>query len=139
MLLPLPLSDRNLILTGYTGPNQPRIGQQIATSLKMPYIDFELQIAERASMSVEEIRNVYGEARLKNIETDLIEEACLRRHTVLRISARTLLNADTLTRISDTGPVICLVTTLDAMLQRLHMAMGARYYNPEERAFELGK
>jgi shikimate kinase len=138
MVLPLPLSDRNLILTGYTGPNQPRIGQQIAAKMKLPYVNLETQVAERIGMSVDEIRQYYGETRLKSIEAEIVNEACLRRASVIRISARTLLVGDTLARISETGPVICLVTTLDAMLQRLHMSMGARYYNPEERAIELG-
>jgi shikimate kinase len=138
MVLPLPLSDRNLILTGYTGPNQPRIGQQIATKMKMPYVNTDTLIAERIGMSVDEIRVYFGETRLKSIEAEIVDEACLRRASVVRVSARTLLVGDTLTRLRETGPVICLVTTLDAMLQRLHLSMGARYYNPEERALELG-
>jgi shikimate kinase len=138
MVLPLPLSDRNLILTGYTGPNQPRIGQQIAARMKMPYVNIETLVTERFGMSVDEIRQYFGETRLKSVEAEIVDEACLRRSSVIRISARTLMVGDTLARISQTGPVICLVTTLDAMLQRLHMSMGARYYNPEERALELG-
>jgi shikimate kinase len=138
MVLPLPLSDRNLVLTGYTGPNQPRIGRQIAERMRLPYVSVETQIAERIGMSVDEIRQYFGETRLKSIESEIVNEASLRRSSVIHISARTLLVGDTLARLSTTGPVICLVTTLDAMLQRLHMAMGARYYNPEERALELG-
>jgi shikimate kinase len=138
MVIPLPLTDRNLILTGYIGPNQPRIGQQLAERLRLPYINIETQIADRIGQSVDEIRMYYGETRLKSIEAEFIDEACLRRRSLIRVSARTLLNGDTLARISETGPVICIVTTLDAMLHRLHMAMGARFYNPEERALELG-
>lgn len=138
MVFALSLSDRNLILTGYTGPSQPRLGKQIADALRLPYVNLETQISDRVGMSVDDVRHYYGETRLKSIEAELLQEAYLRRSTVLRISARTLLNGDALSRISETGPVICLVTTLDAMLQRLHMAMGAGYYNPEERALALG-
>lgn len=139
MVIPLPLSERNLILTGYTGPNQPLIGKQIAEQLRMPLINIETVISERIGMSVDEIRANYGETRLKSIETEIIEETTLRRRSVIRIGARALLNSDALPRLRSTGPVICLVTTLDAMLQRLHMAMGARYYNPSERSKELGE
>jgi len=31
------------------------------------------------------------------------------------------------------------VIGLDAMLQRLHLHLGARYHNPEERALALGQ
>lgn len=138
MVTALALSDRNLILTGYTGPNQPRLGRQLADHLHIPYVNIEAQIAERTGQSVAEIRIYFGETRLKSIETEIMEEACLRRRSLIHVSARTLLNSDTLTRISATGPVICLVTTLDAMLQRLHMTMGAQYYIPDERLLALG-
>jgi shikimate kinase len=138
MVFALSLSDRNLVLTGYTGPNQPRLGRQIAERLRMPYINQEALIAERTGMSIDEIRVYFGETRLKSIEAEIMDETCLRRNTVLHISARTLLNGDALSRIGSTGPIICLVTTLDAMLQRLHMTMGAQYYNPEERSLALG-
>lgn len=138
MVVGLPFSDRNLILTGYTGPNQPRLGVQIAERLRMPYVNLDTQLSERMGMSVDEIRQSFGESRLKSIEMDMVDEACLRRSTLIRISSRTLLTGTSLARLSETGPIVCLVTTLDAMLQRLHMAMGARYYNPEERAVELG-
>jgi shikimate kinase len=138
MAFPLLLSDRNLILTGYTGSNQPRLGRQIAERLRMPLVNLEAQIAERYGMSVDDIRTAYGETRLKSIEAGLIDEACLRRNTLIAVNARTLLNGDALLRLSEIGHVICLVTTLDAMLHRLHLAMGARFYNPDERAIELG-
>ncbi len=139
MLNALPLTDRNLILTGYTGPNPPRVGQLIAERLRLPFVNIDLQITERAGMSQDEVRQFYGESRLKAIESDLIEEARLRRQTVIRVGARTLLRGDHLARLADTGPVICLVTTLDAVLRRLHIAMGGRYADPNERAREIGE
>lgn len=133
----LPLSERNLILTGYTGPNQPLIARSIGERLKMPLVNVEGQIAERVGMSLEEIRTYYGETRLKSIEQEILSETVLRRHTVIRISSAMLIHGDALAQVRETGPVFCLVTTLDAMLQRLHISMGARYYNPQERAAEL--
>jgi hypothetical protein len=37
-----------------------------------------------------------------------------------------------------TGPIICIVATIDAVLQRLHLALGARFHNPHERELALG-
>lgn len=139
MLTSLPLSEQNLILTGYIGPGQPLLSRQIAARLGLAVVNIENQIAERAGMAADELRAYYGEARLKAFETEIVAEAVLRRSTLIRLSARTLLTNHTLEKLSVTGPVICLVTTLDAMLHRLHLAMGARYYNPEERAIELGE
>lgn len=137
MAIPLPLSERNLILTGYTGPNQPVISRLVGEKLKMPVVNVEALIAERVGMTIEEIRASYGETRLKSIQAEILDETTLRRHTVIRVGASNLLYGTALERLRSTGPVVCLVTTLDAMLQRLHIAIGARYYNPDERAAEL--
>lgn len=139
MTLYLPFSERNLILTGYTGPDMLALGRQAAERLRLRYVNIELQIAERAGLPVDELRTYYGETRLKTIEAEIVQEAILRRSTVIRISGRTLLNGSNLERLAETGPVICLYITLDAMLHRLHQSMGARYHNPHERALALGE
>ncbi|MBC7812112.1 MAG: hypothetical protein H7175_13240 [Burkholderiales bacterium] len=134
----LPASDRNLILTGYTGPNQPAIGRQVAEVLGLPFVNVEGQIEDRAGNSIEEIKTLYGESRLKTLESDVVHEAVLYRGAVIRISGQTLLHGDHLERLRATGPIICLVAAVDAVLQRLHLALGARYHNPDERALALG-
>lgn len=134
----LPLSERNLILTGYIGPNQPLLGRQIAERIRLRFVNFEAIIAERMQLPVEEIRTYYGETRLKSIEAEMIQETALRRSTVIRVGGRTLANGENLERLRETGPVICLTINLDAMLQRLHISMGARFHSPDERALALG-
>jgi shikimate kinase len=130
--------DRNLILTGYTGPNQPALAGRVADRLRMPFVNVDAQIEARAGLPIDDIREVYGEQRLKMLEGEAIDEATLRRSAVMQVNGRTLLNADNLPRLQETGPVICLVAALDAVLRRLHMTMGARYHNPQERAQALG-
>jgi shikimate kinase len=134
----LPSADRNLILTGYTGPNQPTISNRVAERLKMPFVNVDAQIETRAGLPIDDIREVFGEQRLKMLEGEAIDEATLRRSAVLQVNGRTLLNADYLPRLQSTGHVICLVAALDAVLRRLHVAMGARYHSPDERAQALG-
>lgn len=138
MIATTPHSDRNLILTGYTGPNQLMIARRIAEKLAMPFVNFEARLEERADLPIEDIRTRYGEARLKTLESEVILEMLLYRGAVILISGQTLKNADYYQRLSDTGQVICLVATLDAVLQRLHLALGSRFHNPRERAIALG-
>lgn len=135
----LPFSYRNLILTGYIGPNQLALSRQIASHLRMPFVNVETEIADRVGLPVDQIRDYYGETRLKSIEAEIVSEAMLRRGSVIYISGRTLVHADHLARLQSTGPVICLVIGLDAMLHRLHINMGARYHDPRERALALGE
>lgn len=139
MFSDLRLSDRNLILTGYTGPNQPRIGQSVADKLNMPFVDFGLRVADRTGYLPDEIRNVFGEQRLKTVINESMDEIVLHRHYVIRLDGSTLMYGDHFQELQRTGPVICLVARLDAILQRLHLSLGARYHDPAQRAMALGE
>ncbi|MEO8612539.1 MAG: shikimate kinase [Chloroflexota bacterium] len=134
----LSFADRNLILTGYTGPNQPPIGQQIAERLKMRYVNVELHIEMREGMASEAVRTRYGDARLKTVESEVMQDVLLNRSSVIRVSGQTLLRSDYAKRLGETGPIICLVASLGAVLQRLHLSLGRNYHNPHERALAIG-
>ncbi len=134
----IPVADRNLILTGYTGPGQPAIGREIAALLHKPFVNINMQIEERHGLTSEEIRNRFGASRLKTLETEVVQEALLHRNAVIRVDGQTLLHGKHFERFQETGPVICLTASLDSVLQSLHLTLGARYHNPEERALALG-
>jgi shikimate kinase len=130
--------DSNLILTGYIGPEQLQIARRTAERLRMPFVDFESRLEDHAEMPGEEVRALFGEARLKTLEDELIAEMVLHRGTVIHIGGQALLRGDHFERLRTTGPIICIVATLDAVLQRLHLSLGARYHNPQEREVALG-
>ncbi|NDJ59888.1 MAG: hypothetical protein GYB67_02115 [Chloroflexi bacterium] len=138
MLGPNSPIDRNLILTGYVGPDQFAIARRVAATLRLPLVPFEQRLEDHAGMPLEDIRVRYGEARIKLLETELLNEILLYRGAVLHIGGQTLMRSNHLERLAATGPVICVVATLDAVLQRLHLALGARYHDPNERALALG-
>ncbi|PJF41180.1 MAG: hypothetical protein D6737_09470 [Chloroflexi bacterium] len=135
----LPIHQTNLILTGFTGRNQPVIGQRVAQQVGVPFVNLEVRLEEIAEMSMENIRTRFGEQRLKMIESEVINEAVLRRGTVIRVNGQMLAHSDHLERLAQTGPVVCLIATLDAVLQRLHLAAGARFHDPNERARLVGQ
>ncbi len=128
--------DQNLILTGYIGPGQLAIARQVADRLRMPFVDLELLLEDRAGLPGEELRLRFGEARLKTLESDLVTEIALYRASVIHISGKIL--ATHYARLSAIGPVICMVARLDSVLRRLHLALGARYHDPHEREIALG-
>ncbi|MDX2163556.1 MAG: shikimate kinase [bacterium] len=130
--------DQNLVLTGYIGPEQLSIARRCAERLRMPFLDFATRFEDRTATTADALRAQYGDARLRSIESDLMDEIALARGSVIHISGQVLLGADHYALMRATGPVICLVATLDAVLQRLHLALGARYHDPKERGLALG-
>lgn len=139
MSILLPFSERNLILTGYIGPDLSRLARELAAHLRMGYVSIDATIAEHAGMFINDIRTHFGENRLKSLEADVVSEALLRRQSVIYATGRTLANSDYLARFLEVGEVFCLTINLDAMLHRLHVTMGVSYHNPDERAMALAE
>ena len=135
----LPTPDRNLILTGYNGSNIPALGQRVAERLRLPFVNAEAQVEARTGMPSESFRNRYGEARLKTLQAEVMQYTLLQRSSVIYVTGHALMIGDYGQRMQQTGPIICLVATLDAVLQRLHLTLGARYHNPGERALVVGQ
>ena len=130
--------DRNLILTGYTGAQQLTVGQQIAERLHLRYVNVDSLLESRAGLDLDEIRLRYGETRLKMLEMEAMQEVQLYRGALIRMSGQTLLRTEYTKRLQGTGLIVCMVVTLDAVLRRLHLSMGGRYHNPQERALAIG-
>ncbi len=135
----LPYADRNLILTGYTGPMPLSIGQAVAEKLRLRYVNADAQIEARGGMDVEAMRTRLGDTRLKMIETEVMQEVMLYRGAVIKVSGQTLLRGEYIKRLQQTGYVICLVVTLDAALRKLHLSMGGQYHNPSDRSLAVGR
>jgi shikimate kinase len=135
----LPYVDRNLILTEYGGADQARIGQRVADQLRLRFVNVDLQLEARLDMPIDRFRGRFGEARLKTLEAELMSEVLLYRSALLLINGETLLRGDYARQLGSTGPIICLTVSLGAALRRLHMAMGARYHDPGERALAIGQ
>lgn len=130
--------DQNLIVTGYSGPEQLQIVRAAAERLRLPFVDFATRLEAIAEMPSDELRALFGETRLKTLEAEVVSEMLLYRGAVIHISGQTLMASNHYDRLRATGPIICLVARLDAVLQRLHLALGARYHDPRERELALG-
>lgn len=131
--------DLNLIVTGYLEPNRPRISQQLALRLGLTMIDVEREIEDRLGDTIEHMRQLYGERRLKAIETQIMDEIVLHRRALIRVSGSTLLNSGHLADLQRNGVIVCLVASLDSILRRIHLTLGARYHDPKERSRAIGE
>jgi shikimate kinase len=136
--MPVQLPDPNLILTGYTGYSQANIDLQVAERLKLRYVNVDQLVETRGGMDMETMRVRFGETRLKIIEQDVMQDMLLYRTSLIRVSGQTLLRADNGPRLLETGYAVCVVMALNAVLRRLHLAMGGRYHDPNERALAVG-
>jgi shikimate kinase len=125
---------QNLTLTGAMGVGKTSIGRRVAQQLGAEFHDLENEILMREGQSADEIRELFGEARLKALEAEMIRELSLRRHAVIAVGGAAMLPEINRSRLAETGPVLCLTCALNEILRRLHVARGAWFHNPANRS-----
>ena len=130
---------QNLILTGYMGTGKTNVGRLIARQLGVMFIDLETEIQLREGSTVDEIRALFGESRLRTLEFEICREISLRRGAVLSVNGSTLLDETNRNRLLSSGPVLVLTCTLNEILRRLHAAQGAHFHDPKVRATALNQ
>lgn len=125
---------RNLILAGEMGIGKNEVAQRVAEYFDAPLRDLEAELEEDAGMPLQEVRALYGEARVTNMETESCRELALQRGAVIAVHASTVLNEANRRRLEESGVVLVLTTALNEVLRRLHSAKGDRFYDQYERA-----
>jgi len=134
-----PAPYRNLILAGTMGVGKRDVAAQIAARFNAPLRDLDAEITTREGMSPEQLRVLFGEARLRSVESELCRELALQRGAVVSVSASTLLVEANRRRLQESGVVLVLVTALNEVLRRLHVDLGDRFHDPRERALALAR
>lgn len=130
---------QNLILTGSMGVGKTTIGRMVAQQLDTEFIDLENIILEREGQSADDIRETFGEARLKALEADAIRDLTLRRNAVITISGPAVMDEVNRARLTDSGVVLCLTCALNEILRRIYVARGAWFHNPANRGVMLSR
>jgi shikimate kinase len=129
----------NLILTGAMGVGKSAVGRAVAQRLKADFFDLENEILTREGQSADDIRTLFGEARLKALETTTIRDLTLRRHAVIVVSGTAMLEEVNRARLADSGVILCLTCALDEILHRIYAARGAWFHNPSNRGVMLSR
>lgn len=129
----------NLILTGPKSVGKTTIGRIVGSRLGVEVADLEAEILAREGQSADEIRELFGEARLKALESSAIGALVLRRQSILIIPGAAMLDESNRSRLAASGAILCLTCPLNEQLRRLHVARGAWFHNPYNRATMLSR
>jgi shikimate kinase len=74
---------RNVALIGFMGAGKSSVGGAVSRRTGLPLIDFDARIEERAGMSIARIFGRFGEARFRDLETELLREVAAMRGRLL--------------------------------------------------------
>ncbi len=125
---------RNLILSGYDATSRYALIRRIADAVGAPCLDLETEVQLRERLSLDELRQTYGEAHLRNVLRRLCDEFALQRGAVIAMPAAPLLEEDIRQRLLESSWLLVLHCQLNEMLRRLHVQHGARFHDPRVRS-----
>ncbi len=125
---------RNLILAGEMGIGKSEVARRVADYFEAPLRDIEAELEADAGMPLQEVRALYGEARVTNMETEMCRELALQRSAVIAVHASTILNEANRRRLAEAGVILVLTTALNEVLRRLYASKRDRFHDVNERA-----
>src|SRR5690606_21716287 len=78
-----PENDQNIVVTGFMGTGKTTVGRRLADLLRRPFIDTDVEIAQRAGKSIPQIFAEDGEFVFRAMERELCAELAQRRGLVI--------------------------------------------------------
>jgi shikimate kinase len=109
---------RNIYFVGPMGSGKTAVGRRLARELGMQFFDADQEIERRTGVDIPFIFDKEGEGGFRSREKAAIEELTQLEGIVLATGGGAVLDADNRARLSATGTVVFLDTTIDEQLER---------------------
>ena len=109
----------HVVLTGFMASGKTAVGRRLARRLGFDFVDTDQAIEESTGASVSEIFAREGEPGFRRLERETIERLALERPTVIATGGGTFVDAENRATLHRLGPVVCLVTSPDVVLERV--------------------
>ena len=113
------MTTPNIILTGFMGSGKTAVGQAVADRLGRWVVDMDAVIERRAGKPVSAIFAQNGEPAFRQMEAALCRELARERNLVIATGGGALVSDDNRAALGETGLLICLHASVDAILARL--------------------
>lgn len=113
------MGGRNVILVGPMGSGKSAVGKQLARTLRMPFVDADLELEQRTGVDIPLIFEKEGEAGFRARERELIAELVARDGIVLSTGGGAILLEENRRALRDGGIVVYLDTSVAQQVARV--------------------
>ncbi|MEN9577024.1 MAG: 3-dehydroquinate synthase [Pseudomonadota bacterium] len=112
-------STRPLILNGFMATGKSTVGRLVAARRGVPFVDLDLELEQRAGLSIPEWFATHGEAHFRALETQVLTELLSEGGArVIAVGGGALLRRETRLLALDRAVVITLSADLQTLLGR---------------------
>lgn len=134
--------DKNIVLTGFMGTGKSAVGKALAKFSGFEFVDTDEIIEKKTGKSISNIFKEDGEKRFREIESEIISEACKGEKQIISTGGGAITSQDNLEKMKSTGSLVALTATPDEIFERVknetHRPL-LNHENPKEKIKELLK
>lgn len=109
---------RNIILVGFMGSGKTTIAMKLSHALNMRYVSTDDLIEKREKATINEIFSKKGEEYFRNIESEVVAEACAMENIVIDMGGGVVLRDENWVNMKSSGIVICLTASEETIMER---------------------
>jgi shikimate kinase len=110
---------KHVVLTGFMAVGKTAVGRRLAKRLGYEFVDTDQLIEQQSGMSIAEMFERLGEAEFREQERRVIAELAPGKPTVIATGGGTFVDEENRRKLKHLGVVVCLVTSLETILDRV--------------------
>lgn len=125
---------QNIVLIGMPSSGKSTVGNLLSKKLCRELIDTDTLITEKVGMTIPEIFKLHGEAKFREIESEIVCEVSSKTGVIIATGGGVPLNEKNISALSENGriyfidrPLECLIPTDDRPLSTTKDAIKQRY------------
>src|SRR3990172_1355582 len=108
-----------IVLSGFSGTGKSAVAALVAERLGWRAVDTDVLVEQSAGRPIADIFTREGETRFRELEADVVRQACARTNAVVSAGGGATLRPDSRRLLADGGFVVCLEARPETVLQRL--------------------
>lgn len=109
----------NTILIGMRGTGKSTVGEALAGTFGMPFVDSDALIAKEVHMSIPEFVATKGWPAFRSIEAEIINQIAKRDDHVISTGGGIVLDQNNIAALQPNGNIILLTASLDILVKRI--------------------
>jgi 3-dehydroquinate synthase len=106
-------------LYGPPGSGKSSVGRLLAARLRLPFWDLDEEIQARSKRTISEIFDREGEAGFRRRERRILRQLLANGEGVLALGGGALLDPSNRKLVESCGPVLCLISTIEKLMERM--------------------